>query len=100
MKKETEIKELFKVNEIRKLRLENLVDLGCEIDEGGDDEPIVANVIEIKDGDILLYDERDTDEQGVINPVWNLKDLADRVKSGALWSMKETLKNTGNPYEL
>lgn len=84
------IRELLSKNKLEKIKLSTLIDLGDYPKENNDDNdetPIVANTVEIIDGNnMIVYDDRDEDENGVICPIWNLDDMNES-------QMKEVMSN-------
>lgn len=86
-----EIKNILSKNGIRELKLSCLIDLGNDIDDDEDEIPIVADTIELVGNDVYVYDSRDEDEDGVIDPYWKLSELDEKVWKDTLFNIKKTL---------
>lgn len=91
-----EIKNILSKNGISRLNLSYLIDLGNDIDDDEDEIPIVADTIELVGNDVYVYDSRDEDEDGVIDPYWKLSELDEKVWKDTLFNIKKTL-NLENP---
>lgn len=91
-----EIKNILSENDISKLKLSCLIDLGNDIDDDEDEIPIVADTIELVGNDVYVYDSRDEDGDGVIDPYWKLSELDEKVWEDTLFNIKKTL-NLENP---
>ena len=88
---ENEIIELMQSNGFDKIKLLTLVDLSNEFCADLEEYPIVANVVEIKNGEVYIYDESDEVKNGVIEPIYKLSDLSKGVAEDVKLSVVDTL---------
>ena len=88
---EKEIIDLMLSNGLNKIKLFDLIDMGNGLDDDLEEYPIVADVIEIRDNVVYIYDEADEDANGVIEPLYRLSDLSDSIKKDVRWALIETL---------
>lgn len=95
---EKKIKELLEKNGLTKVKLLSLIDLGNALDADLEEYPIVADIVEIRDGDVYIYDEADEDENGVIEPIFKvseLKEFMPNTTNDLFWVLNETLEIKG-----
>ena len=87
------IKRILCEQGLDKITLSSLIDFGDEIDDDGDVISIVANTIGIdEDGKVILYDKRDEDENGVIEPIVFFNTLDIEMQNQVMFSLEYTLK--------
>ena len=95
---EKKIKELLEKNGLTKVKLLSLIDLGNALDADLEEYPIVADIVEIRDGDVYIYDEADEDENGVVEPIFKvseLKEFMPNTTNDLFWVLNETLEIKG-----
>lgn len=95
---EKKIKELLEKKGLTRVKLLSLIDLGNALDADLEEYPIVADVVEIRDGDVYIYDEADEDENGVIEPIFKvseLKEFMPNTTNDLFWVLNETLEIKG-----
>ena len=88
---EQEIIKLMRGYGYDKIKLVVLIDLGDEFDADLELYPIVADVVEIRAGEVYIYDEADEDENGEIAPMYKLTKLSDDIQKEVKWALVETL---------
>lgn len=88
-----EIKKLIRKCGSDKVKLLVLIDLGDELDDDLEAYPIVADVMEIIDDDVFIYDECHEDENGIVDAMFktNLGDLSQDIQKSAKFALKYTL---------
>lgn len=87
------IKRILCEHDLDKITLSSLIDFGDEIDDDGDVISIVANTIGIdEEGRVILYDDRDEDENGVIEPIVFFNTLDIEMQNKVMFSLEYTLK--------
>ena len=88
------IKRILGEHGLDKIKLITLIDLGDEVDEDGEALPIIANTIEIdENGNVMVYDDRNEDENGIIEPIWFVKALDANLQNEVMFNLEYTLKN-------
>lgn len=95
---EKKIKELLEKKGLTRVKLLSLIDLGNALDADLEEYPIVADVVEIRDGDVYIYDEADEDENGVVEPIFKvseLKEFMPNTTNDLFWVLNETLEIKG-----
>lgn len=60
-------------------------------DEVEGEEPIIANVVALCEGDVYIYDNHDIDSNGMVTLVWKYGDLDDEIQEDVLNELKATL---------
>lgn len=86
-----EILELMQANGLNKVELIHLVDMAPIMGESDEDVMVVNTIEQDKQGMLLCYDNRDKDEQGKYQPIWNVARLPKQVQDGLLSSLRCTL---------
>jgi len=88
-----EIKKLIRKSGSNKVKLLVLIDLGDGLDYDLETYPIVADVMEIIDGDVFIYDECHEDENGIVDAMFktNLGDLSQDIQKSAKFALEYTL---------
>ena len=95
---EKKIKELLEKKGLTRVKLLSLIDLGNALDADLEEYPIVADIVEIRDGDVYIYDEADEDENGVVEPIFKvseLKEFMPNTTNDLFWVLNETLEIKG-----
>lgn len=82
---------LMSSNGLSKVFLFSLIDLGDGLDVDLESYPIVADAIEVIDGEVYIYDQSDEDENGKIELKYKLSDLPNGVIKDVRWVLSETL---------
>ena len=88
-----EIKKLIRKCGSDKVKLLVLIDLGDGLDDDLEAYPIVADVMEIIDDDVFIYDECYEDENGIVDAMFktNLGDLSQDIQKSAKFALEYTL---------
>ena len=87
-----EILELMQANGVKKIELIHLVDMTPAMGESDEDVMVVNTIEQDKQGTLVCYDNRDEDEQGKYQPLWNVAQLPKQVQDELLFSVKYTLQ--------
>lgn len=85
MDKVEKIKLILQSNYLRMAHLPNLIDLSSYTG----DECSVANTVEIINGILYCYDERDVDTDDTIDPIYKVEELSDSIKNDILFNIKQ-----------
>lgn len=88
---EKEIIDLMKSNNLKKINLISLIDLGNALDADLEEYPIIADVIEIRDNNVYIYDSSNEDNNGDIEPIYKLSDLPKYIIDDVFCVLKDTL---------
>ena len=66
----------------------------CETQLLKTETEIIANTIEIdENGNVMVYDDRNEDENGIIEPIWFVKALDANLQNEVMFNLEYTLKN-------
>lgn len=87
-----EILELMQANGVKKIELIHLVCMTPAMGENDEDVMVVNTIEQDKQGTLVCYDNRDEDEQGRYQPLWNVAQLPKQVQDELLFSVKYTLQ--------
>lgn len=85
---EEEVKNLLLGSGQSQIVLKGQVYLTDEVDN---EEPIIANVVALCNGDVYIYDNSDINGDGIVTLVWKFSDLDDEIQEDVLNALKKTL---------
>lgn len=88
---EKEIIKMMRDKGFNKIKLLTLIDLGNALDKDLDEYPLFADMVEIRDNEVYIYDACNKDENGVIEQIYKLSDLPNDVVEDVKYSLVDAL---------
>ena len=87
-----EILELMKKFGVKKIELVHLVDMSKMAEDSGEDVMVVNTIEKDQSGTLVCYDNRDEDEEGRYQPLWNVAQMPKELQDELLFSVRYSLK--------